>query len=454
MHDLVDVPIRQGVVHKDGQSIDADLQQALQPRADDPEGKVKHQRHDPHECRDGRIFSGQELVDPAAAELLLALVRLHDGLIDQLVNEVEPHIRDGGGTIQPALLLHLHDDVFDHFFFVLVELQRLLNAGIALHQLGGCEPHWDPRRFGVILDQVDDAMDAAMHRAAMIFFAAEIHPARPLLIFCYMDGMIHQLIDALIFGGGNGNHRDAQHGFHLVDADGAAVAAHLIHHVQSQHHGGLQFHQLHGQVQVALDVGGVHDIDDASRLFPDDELAGHDLLIGVRGHGVNAGQIGDFGLRVLLDGAALPVHRHAGEIAHMLIGAGELVEQGGLAAVLVARQCKGQGRALRHRVFPFLGVVAPALAETRMLHHFAFPPGMSGGRGTRRRGDCDPGRIVQTQRQLVPMDLQFHRVAHGRKFHQRDPLAGDQPHIQKMLPQGTLPANSIDHGTFADLQFF
>ena len=52
------------------------------------------------------------------------------------------------------------------------------------------------------------------------------------------------------------------------------------------------------------------------------------------------------------------------------------------------------------------------------------------------------------------MDLQFHRVAHGRKFHQRDPLAGDQPHIQKMLPQGTLPANSIDHGTFADLQFF
>ena len=45
----------------------------------------------------------------------------------------------------------------------------------------------------------------------------------------HMDGVIHQLIHALVLGGGNGDHRDAQHRFHLVDVDGAAVAAHLIH---------------------------------------------------------------------------------------------------------------------------------------------------------------------------------------------------------------------------------
>ena len=63
------------------------------------------------------VFAGQELVDPAAAHLFLALMRLHHGLIHQLVDEVEPHIRNGGGTVQPALLLHLHDDVLDHLFF-------------------------------------------------------------------------------------------------------------------------------------------------------------------------------------------------------------------------------------------------------------------------------------------------------------------------------------------------
>ena len=103
-----------------------------------------------------------------------------------------------------------------------------------------------------------------------------------------------------------------QHRFHLVDAHRAAVAAHFVHHVQRQNHGDIQLHQLHGQVEVALnivdatniernlyltiqlhqlhgqvevalDVGGVHDIDDAGGLFADDELAGDDLLAGIGG---------------------------------------------------------------------------------------------------------------------------------------------------------------------------
>ena len=144
--------------------------------------------------------------------------------------------------------------------------------------------------------------------------------------------------------------RDAQHGFHLVDAHRAAVAAHLVHHVQRQHHWDVQLHQLHSQVKVALDVGGIHDVDDARGLFANDELAGHDLLAGIGRHGVNAGQIGHFGLRVALNRTALAVHSHAWEIAYMLVGAGKLVEQGGLSAVLVARQCKGEGRAVRQRI--------------------------------------------------------------------------------------------------------
>ena len=53
-------------------------------------------------------------------------------------------------------------------------------------------------------------------------------------------------------------------------------------------HGGVQLHELHGQVEVALDVGGIHDVDDAGGLFADDELPGDDLLAGVGRHGVDA----------------------------------------------------------------------------------------------------------------------------------------------------------------------
>ena len=135
--------------------------------------------------------------------------------------------------------------MLDHLFFVLIQLQGLLNAGVALHQLCGGKAHRDPRRPGVVLDEVDDAVDAAVNRTAVVILAAEVHPARTLLILCHMDGVIHQLIHALVLGCGNGDHRDAQHRFHLVDVDGAAVAAHLIHHIQCQHHGGVQLHQLH-----------------------------------------------------------------------------------------------------------------------------------------------------------------------------------------------------------------
>ena len=122
--------------------------------------------------------------------------------------------------------------MLDHLFFVLIQLQGFLNALVALHQLGGGKPHRNARRLSVVLDQVDDAVDAAVHRAAVVVLTAEIHAAGPLLILCHMNGMVYQLIHALILGSRDGDDRDAQHGLHLVDAHRAAVAAHLVHHVQ------------------------------------------------------------------------------------------------------------------------------------------------------------------------------------------------------------------------------
>ena len=91
-----------------------------------------------------------------------------------------------------------------------------------------------------------DAVQATVHRAAVVIHVTEIRASRAFLILCHMQSVTNQFVDAFVFRRGNGNDRNAQHFFHLIDADGAAVAAHLVHHVECKHHRNVQFHQLHG----------------------------------------------------------------------------------------------------------------------------------------------------------------------------------------------------------------
>ena len=138
----------------------------------------------------------------------------------------------------------------------------------------------------------------------------------------------------------------------------------------------------------------------------------------------------------------------------MLVGAGKLVEQGGLSAVLVARQCKGEGRAVRQRILPLFGVVAAALAQAGVLYHFLFRAGSGHHPDGFCRGNVDPGRVIQPEGQGVAVDLQLHRVTHGCKLDKGDLFPRDQAHIQKMLAEGPLSANRLNDSAFADVQFF
>ena len=138
----------------------------------------------------------------------------------------------------------------------------------------------------------------------------------------------------------------------------------------------------------------------------------------------------------------------------MLVRAGQLVEQRGLAAVLIAHEREGQRRPLRKRIAVSLCVVPAALAEARVLHL----------RGAARCavavasfGDLfrlDLFRVRQTQGQLVPVDLQFHGISHRRQLRDRHFRAGDHPHIQKMLTERSLAAYAYDSCAPSDFQFF
>ena len=233
-------------------------------------------------------------------------------------------------------MLHLTDAVFDQLLFVGVDVQPPQNVLVALNELGGGEPGTDARQLGVVLDDMADGVDTAVDGAGV----AEIAHRRGNPLFGHGQGLHNEFVDALILGGADGDHGDAQPFGQLLGVDGAAVAADLVHHVQGQHRGNAHFQQLQGKIQIPFQVGAIHNVDDAVGLLVEDEVPGHDFLGGVGPQGVDARQVHHFHVFLATDGAGFLVHGDAGEVAHVLIGAGELVEQCGLAAILIADQCE------------------------------------------------------------------------------------------------------------------
>ncbi|MNF62458.1 hypothetical protein D3C84_441400 [compost metagenome] len=117
-----------------------------------------------------------------------------------------------------------------------------------------------------------------------------------------------------------------------------------IHLVEHHHHGQAQLPQLQGEIEGALQIGGVDDVEQQVRLLALHEAAG-DLLVQARlliGQGVDTGQVHQ-GVILPLGGklAHLLVDGDPAPVAHLLAGAGQGVEQGGLAAVGVTDGYQG-----------------------------------------------------------------------------------------------------------------
>ena len=140
----------------------------------------------------------------------------------------------------------------------------------------------------------------------------------------------------------------------------------------------------------------------------------------------------------------------------MLVRPGEAVEQRSLPTVLVAGKGEGNRLPLWQRMFIRPHMISPPLAEAGMLCLLLFPGPCWPLRNLLRRqlqqADSDLSGVSQPQGQLISMDAQFHRIPHRSIFDQGNLRAGDHPHIKKMLPQLSFPANRIDHGGLSGLQ--
>ena len=235
---------------------------------DRPEGEKEHERQNAREDGKGGIAPEQHGVHLAGAELLARDLRLDDRRLADALNIGIAHVRHGGLAVQPAFLFHLMHDVPDDVLFVFVEAQRGHRRFVALHQLGGGKARRHAGGGRVVLHQVRKRVDRLMHRAG-----AEVQPLGSLLFARGLLDRADDLLRAFVFDGGDGDAGDAERVRKAGDIDRAVVGAHLVHHVERDDHGDAKLQKLQRQVQVALDVGGVHDIDDAVRLFLEQEVA-------------------------------------------------------------------------------------------------------------------------------------------------------------------------------------
>ena len=97
---------------------------------------------------------------------------------------------------------------------------------------------------------------------------------------------VHQYGETRPLPGGDRDHGHTQHLWQSMQVDLHATLFHDIHHIEGHYHRLAQLQELKGKVEIALQGGGVHHVDDNVHLVGEDELPGDLLLHGVAGEGV------------------------------------------------------------------------------------------------------------------------------------------------------------------------
>ena len=95
--------------------------------------------------------------------MLLAFMAFYHGGSHHTLNEGIAHIGQGGVAIQSRFVFHLHDAVLQQLLLVLIQLQFLCQVVAALNQLGCAEARGNAQLFGMIVNQVNHRVDAAVH---------------------------------------------------------------------------------------------------------------------------------------------------------------------------------------------------------------------------------------------------------------------------------------------------
>ena len=293
------------------------------------DGDVVDQHHDHDKDREAEDSVGHDLVD------LLGRGELLGGLLDAGLHGLgDPIVAVGGddglGVVVAGLLDGL-DDGLDGAQLLGSEVQRGDGLGVALEDLDGVPAA--ELLVALAGDGLGDLGEGLLdlRREALGARGGNALPAG-------LDGLLHQRVHVGVVQGGDLQDRAAETLGQGGGVHDVAALLQQVAHVEAHDDGTASLEQLRGQVEVALQVGDVDEVDERVGALVDNVVAGDDLLGGVRGEGVDAGEVDEGDVLVSAPRGLLLLDGDAGPVADVAVRAGELVEERGLAAVGVAGQ--------------------------------------------------------------------------------------------------------------------
>jgi hypothetical protein len=150
---------------------------------------------------------------------------------------------------------------------------------------------------------------------------------------------VEEIADAVATPGDGLDDRRTQQLGEPFRVEGGALALGHIDHVEGDHHRQTELEQLHRQIEVPLEVGGVDDRNRHIGVLGHQDIAGDPLLDGVGREGVGPREVHDPHVdAIVMPVPLLALHGHAGVVTDVLKRPGHRVEKRGLAAVRVARE--------------------------------------------------------------------------------------------------------------------
>ena len=227
----------------------------------------------------------------------------------------------------------------------------------------------------------------------------------------------------------------------------------LVVHIQRTHHAHVHIDELGGEIQVALKVRGVDDVNHHIGHLLAEVLAHIEFLGGIARHGIGARKVGEQELIAKHRGTGLTgIDGDARIVAHMGMRTRGIVEKRGLATVGVAHQGHMNGAALAHcltlktngrivlHAFVIgnrlgLHIAERRLLQTALVDHFNL--------------FC----LLMAQRHLVAHHLIFHRILQ-RGIHQHlHRFSLHKAHLDDALAETTVAQHFDDDTFFACFQF-
>ena len=299
------------------------------------------------------------------------ILGIGDGLLALLVHHLGNPclfpVADGKNLLSIGQLFH-------NLFQVFVVLQQLdgketrgifvadvlIDADDALHLLNATF------QLGTVIDM--DMTVEATRLFYLFFMAAEVmvgnillmpaakvtqylaaHPAlmvEEVAAFVNIDNHMEQLFNAFSATADRRQHRNSEQLAELYIVQRVSTGFQLIVHVQCNHHAHVHVNQLGGEIEIAFQVGRVHNIDNDIRRFIDNVPADIDFFRGVGREGIGSGKVDNTEVVTLeIKIPLLGIYRNATVIAHMLVRTGSDVEKRSFTTVGISHQSHIYGAA-------------------------------------------------------------------------------------------------------------